>query len=98
MELAHRVCERNENRMTGPALIAESELGLPPIEQLERTVCVRYFIAEVIRPTAIGVDVIEMPMQTARQQPGDYLEIFVMMGGQPTCVALRILHPAAGGR
>ena len=61
------------------AIIAIVELALPPIEQFEGALFLRDFVAEVISPAAVGVDIVEMLVQVFRKQLGDDVEIFVVM-------------------
>ncbi len=42
----------------------------------------------IVGPAAVRVEIVKMLMQTARQKPGDYVEIFVVMRGEPAGVAL----------
>ena len=54
------------------------------------------FVAEIVGPAAIRVDVVKMLMKFLREQPGDDVEIFVVMRGQPARVMLRLFGRAAG--
>jgi len=40
--------------------VASVEFALPPIEEFERAICIWDFVAEIVGPAAIGVDVVEM--------------------------------------
>src|SRR5579859_4544565 len=77
--------------------IAEVEFALPPVEEFEGAGRVRNFVAEVVGPAAVGVDIIEMLMKLFRQKPGDDFEIFVMMRGEPFRELLGGLRRAARG-
>ena len=75
-----------------------AQLGLPPVQQLERAGGAGDFVAQVVGPTAVGIDIVEMLMQAARQQPGNDIEVFVVVRGQPAGVVLRLRGRAASGR
>src|SRR6202007_2543399 len=85
-----RFAERNENRMGWATVVAIVEFALPPIQQLESTLFLRHFVAEVVRPAAISVDIVKMLMQILGEQPGDYVEIFVVVSSEPARVPLRL--------
>ena len=46
-------------------------------------------IAQIVRPAAEGIDVVEVLMQPLGQQEADDVEIFVVMGRQPARVSQR---------
>ena len=71
---------------------------LPPVQEFEGACCSGDFVTEVVGPAAICVDVVEMLMQFFREQPGNYVEIFVMMGCEPARVVLRGFRRAARRR
>ncbi len=77
------------------AFVAGIEFALPPIEKLERAHGFRNFVAEIVGPAAVGVDVIEMLMERLWKEPGDHVEVFVMMRGEPASVLLRSSGRAA---
>ena len=60
----------------------------PCIEQLESTLAVGNFVAQIIRPAAIGVEIVEMLVQPLREQPRNHVEILVVMRREPACVTL----------
>src|SRR5690349_6563865 len=80
------------------AFVAEVEFALPPIEELERPHGVGDFVAEVVGPAAVSVYVIEMLVKRFWKKPGDDLEVFVVMRGEPVGVFLRNGGSAAGWR
>jgi hypothetical protein len=84
--------------MLRTAVVAGVEFLLPPIEEFEGAIRVGDFIAEIIGPAAIGVDVVEMLVEFFGKEPGDNVEIFVVMGGKPARVFLRGFNGAAWGR
>ena len=44
------------------------------------------FVAQVVGPAAVGVDVVEILVQALGQQEADHVEVLVMVGGQPARV------------
>src|SRR5207253_9734264 len=70
------------------AFITGIKFLLPPIEQSQSALCVRDFIAEVIRPTTIGIKIVKVLMELFWQQPACHIEVFVMMRGEPVRVLL----------
>src|SRR5579859_6264917 len=88
----------DENRVPGLVVIAGVEFALPPIEKFEGAIRVGNFVAEVVGPAAVGVDVVEMLVEFFGEEPGDDVEIFVVVRGEPTGVLLRGGGGAAGGR
>ena len=75
-------------RRAGPR--STREFLLPLVQQLERAGGIGNFVAQIVGPAAVGVDIVEMLVQARGQQPGDHVEIFVVMRGQPARVALRL--------
>src|SRR5690242_5421731 len=71
------------------AVIAKVKFTLPPVQELERAHGIGHFVAQIIGPTAVGIDVVEMLMKRFGEKPGAYVEVFVMMRGEPVCVLLR---------
>jgi len=65
----------------------------PRIEQLERPGGIVHLIAQIVRPPAVGVHVVEMLVQVARKQPRNHVEILVVVRREPARVALGL-----GGR
>jgi len=45
------------------SVVARVQLSLPPVEELESAGAIRDFVAEIIGPAAVGVDVVEMLME-----------------------------------
>ena len=56
---ANRWRERDENRMRRPPLVAEVQFPLPPVEQFERARCASDLVSQIVRPSAVSVDVVE---------------------------------------
>jgi hypothetical protein len=77
--------------------IAETQLVFPRIEQFKSTLAVGNFIAQVVRPSAVGVEIVKMLVQSLREQPRDHVEILVVMRGEPARVALGFGGAAAFG-
>jgi hypothetical protein len=55
------------------------------------------FIAKIVGPAAISIQVVEMLVELGGKKPGSYIEIFVVVGGEPASVFLSFLNGAAGG-
>ena len=77
---------------------AVAQVLLPGGQQFERTGAIRNFVSEIVRPAAVGVDVVEMLVQFARKEPGHDAKILVVVRGEPARVALRFVRAAAFGR
>ena len=60
----------------------------PPAEQPQAFGRVADLVAQIVRPAAEGVDVVEILMQALGQKKADDVEVFVVMGGQPARVLL----------
>ena len=88
----------DEDGMRRIAVVAGVQFLLPPIEQLRARDGVRNFVAEIVGPAAIGVDIVEMLVEFLGEQPGDDIEILVVMRGEPARVLLRGFRRAARGR
>ena len=78
-----RLTKRDENRVCWLAFVAKIEFGVPPVEKFEGARGVRNFVAKVVGPTAVGVDIVKMLVKFLRQQPRNDIEIFVVMRGKP---------------
>lgn len=81
--------QSDEDGMSGLAFVAGVEFAFPPMEELESASGIFYFIAEVVRPSAISVDIIKMLVKAFWQEPGDDVEILVVMRGEPARISLR---------
>src|SRR5260370_7141755 len=66
------------------------------MEQFECAVGIGNFVAKIIGPAAVGVDIVKMLVQRFGEQPRYNIEIFVVMRGQPARVFLRFFRRAAG--
>jgi len=97
---ANRLAQGNENRMQRLFAMAPAvaQILFPGAEQLKRTRRIVDFVADIVRPAAVGVDVVEVLVQLARQQPRNDTEILVVVRGQPARVALRFFDAAAQRR
>src|SRR5262249_16821217 len=74
------------------------ELGFPPIQEFERACGIRDFVAEIVGPAAVGVEIVEILMKLLGKQPRDHVEIFVVMGGEMRSVFLRDVRRTTCGR
>ncbi len=81
--------KRHEHGMRWFSFVTRIQLALPPIQQFECARRIGDFVAEIVRPAAIRIDVVEMLVQRFGEKPGYDVEILVVMRGQPTCVPLR---------
>ena len=81
---ANRLTEGDQDgvRRASSASVEQAQLVLPGVEQLECARGIRHLIAEVVRPAAIGIHVVKMLVQAAREQPRDDIEILVVMRGE----------------
>ena len=70
------------------AFITGIKFLLPPIEQSQSALCVRDFIAKVIRPTTVGIKIVKVLVEFFWQQPACDVEVFVMIRGEPARVLL----------
>ena len=77
------------------AFVAKIKFTLPPIEELESPHGIRDFVTKIVGPPAVRVDVVEMLVKGFREKPGDYVEVLVMMCGEPVCVLLGCFRRAA---
>src|SRR5580704_5877184 len=75
-------------------MVAIVEFALPPIKQFQGALFLWDFVAEIVGPAAISVDIVEMLVKIFREQPRDYIEIFVVMRGEPARVLFRRGHGA----
>ena len=64
----------------------------PPLEQSQALLSVARLIAQVIRPAAERIDVIEVLMQALGEKKADYLEILVVVRGQPARIGKRFVQ------
>ena len=81
--------QSNEHWMRRFAFVAEVEFTLPPIEKLKGAHRIRDLVAEIVGPAAVRVDIVKMLVQGLGKEPGDYVEVLVMMRGEPARVLLR---------
>jgi hypothetical protein len=81
--------QRHENGMLGPARIHGFELAAPPREQAQTFPRVADLVAQIVGPTAKGVDVIEILMQAPGKKKADDVKILVMVRRQPPRVGQR---------
>src|SRR5213082_2841407 len=61
------------------AFVAEVEFTLPPIEKLKSAHRIGDLVAEIVGPAAVRVDIVKMLVQGLGKEPGDYVEVLVMM-------------------
>ena len=67
--------------MRRKAFVAGVEFLFPPVEEFECAEVVWDFVAEVVGPAAVGVEVVEMLVEIFGEKPGDDVKVFVVMGG-----------------
>src|SRR5712692_168090 len=78
------------------AFVAGVQLALPPMEQIQSARRIGNFVAEIIGPAAVGIDVVEMLVQRFGEKPRYDVEIFVVTSGEPLRVLLCFFRRAAG--
>src|SRR5580700_9035569 len=83
--------------MHGHARIHGFQLFAPPGQQAQTFDRRAHFVAQIVGPAAIGVDIVEILMQALREQEADHLEVFVVMRGQPAGVGFGFGSGVAGG-
>ena len=86
-----RVLKRDEHRMLRLARIHGLQFASPPGEQTEAFLGIADLVGQIVGPAAERVDVIEVLVQTLRQQKADDMKIFVMIRRQPAGVGERFL-------
>jgi len=59
----------HEYGMRRPSEVAGVQLALPPIEEFQGARGSRNFVAEIVRPAAIRIDVVKMLVQLFGQEP-----------------------------
>ena len=79
------------------ARIHGTEFPAPPFEQAEAFGGVADFVAEIIAPAAIGIDVVEILVEFPGKQEADDMEILVVFGGEPAGVGQRRVASADRG-
>ena len=85
------LAQRNEHRMRDVAAgVTGMKLFAPPIEQAQTLGRVSHFVAQIVGPTAKGVDVVEVLVQFFRQKEADDVEILVVVCGEPPRVSFRL--------
>ena len=72
----------DEDRVNRFTLVAEIQVFIPFIQELQRALRIPGFIGQVVRNPAVSIDVGKMLAQSARQQKRDYREVFVMAPGE----------------
>src|SRR5690348_1580180 len=97
-ELARGRGKGHQNRMGGRAAEGALDFLVPGIEKLGGAPGVGDFVAKIVGPAAVSIDIVEMPVKARRKQPGNDAKIFVMMRGEPARVALRFGQRTAFGR
>ncbi len=94
----YRFAQCDEDGMRGPAVVTRIEFALPPIKKFEGALFLGNFVAEIVGPAAISIEIVEMLVQILGEQPGDDIEIFVVVSGEPARVLLRRCRGAARSR
>ena len=78
--------------MRGAARVHGVQFAAPPVEQAQALGRVADLVAQIVRPAAVGVHVVEILVQPLGQQEADHVKILVVMGGQPARVGARLLR------
>src|SRR4051812_30248408 len=92
IELTDRSRQSHKYRMPGFPYIAGVQLGLPFVEQLQRSFAIASLVTQVVRNSAIGVNIVKMLAQALWKQPRRYRKIFVMGACQPFAIRVRIME------
>src|ERR1700691_2955141 len=98
IERGNRFVQRDENGVRGYSRVAIAQLQVPVIEQREGFSGIGNFVTQIVRPAAVGIQIVEMLVQPAWEQPGNDVEIFIVMRGEPARVALGLHERAPGWR
>ncbi len=69
-------------------LIHAIQFAPPPLEQTQAFVHIADLVAQIVRPAAVRIHVVEILMQLFRQQETDDVKILVMMRRQPARILL----------
>ena len=80
--------ERDEDRVTLFSGITVEQFRSPPVQQFQRPGRVAHFVAQVVRPAAVCIDVVKMLVQIFWQQPRDKGKILVMRRGERFAIGL----------
>src|SRR5256885_16270118 len=64
------------------AFVAKIEFRVPPVEKFKNALGFWNFVAEVVRPTAVRVDIVKMLVKFLRQQPRNDIEFLEVMRGK----------------
>src|SRR5262249_11539891 len=81
-----------KNGMRRTPLIARIQFALPPRQQFQCALLLRNLVAQVVRPAAVGIQIVKILVQLLGQQPGNHIEVFVVVRRQPARVRLRLLR------
>ena len=88
--LPHGARQRDEHGMLRLARVHRVEFPAPPREQAQALRRVADLVAEIVRPAAERIDVVEILMQMLGQQEADDVKVLVMGGGEPARVGERL--------
>lgn len=72
------------------ASIAGIELLLPNIEQRQRLCLARYFVSQIVRNAAVGIDAMKMRPQLLRQKPRSDVKVLIVRLSQFASILLRL--------
>ena len=86
--------QRHEHRMLARARVHRLQFAAPPGEQAQALLRIADLVAQIVRPAAERIDVVEILMQALGQQEADDVEILVVMRGQPARVGQRFFAAA----
>ena len=81
-----RVFQRDKDGMMNPANSHRVQFAPPPGQQPQAFGGVADFVAQIVRPAAERIDVVEILVKPLGQQEGDDVKILVMAGCQPARV------------
>src|SRR6266704_5342804 len=88
----------NEDRMRGGSRITSAQFRTPPVQQLHCGRWIWDLIGQIVSPSAVRVDIVEVLPQSTRQKHRCDDEIFVVVVRKPACVPLGLFDGTAGRR
>src|SRR5581483_1564570 len=90
--------QRYEDRMSRAPCVHRLEFGAPPGQQTKALGRIADLVAQIVRPAAVRIDVVEILVQFLGKEEADYVEILIMMRRQPARIGLRLRDVVGGGQ
>ena len=98
VERGNGFAQRDKNGVRRFSCVAIAQFLVPLVQQRQGFGRIGNFISQIVGPAAVGVQIVKMLVQPSRKQPGNHVEIFVVMRGEPSGVALGLRDRASGRR